>query len=96
MEKSITLSMPGQISKVCSKYLTEADTLLSTPMITNFNDDFQNASPLCDPVDYNCRIGELIFILKLRIDICFAISRLSHRKVKPTVRDITATNHMYR
>jgi histone deacetylase 1/2 len=95
-DNSITLSMPGQISKLCSKYLTEADAPLDTPMISNFDDDFQNDSPLCDPEDYNRRIGELIFILKVRIDICFSISRLAHRRVQPTIRDIAATKHMYR
>jgi hypothetical protein len=95
-DNSITLSMPGQISKLCSKYLTSADMPLDTPMITNFDDDYQNDSPLCDPTDYNCRIGELIFILKVRIDICFSISRLSHRRVQPTLRDLAATKHMYR
>jgi hypothetical protein len=96
VDKSITLSMSGQITKLCAKYLTAIDTALNTPMLATFDEDFQNDSPLCDSQDYNCRVGEFIFLLKVRLDICFAISRLSHRKVSPTVRDIAATKHLLR
>ena len=65
-------------------------------MITSFSDEFQDDSPPCDLQDYNSRIGELIFTIKVRIDLCFPLSRLSHRRVKPTLRDLAATKHMYR
>ena len=96
VDKSITLSMSGQITKLCAKYLTANDTALNTPMLATFDEDFQNDSVLCDSQDYNCRVGEFIFLLKVRLDICLTISRLSHRKVCPTVRDIAATKHLLR
>ena len=94
---SITLSMPGYLTKLCSKYLTATDTPLATPMITDFNDEFQENAEPCDQKSVQTMIGEFIFTLKVRIDVCVAISKLSHRaKPLPTTRDVAAAKHLLR
>ncbi len=94
---SITLTMPGYLTKLCTKYLSQDDTPLQTPMITNFNDEFQNDAPPCDQKLFQTMIGEFIFTLKVRIDVCVAISKLSHRaRPSPTTRDLSAAKHLLR
>ena len=60
---SLWLSQPGLISKIITAAgLDEAlsTRTYDTPMREDFNDQFQDKSPLCDPTKYRSILGMLI------------------------------------
>jgi hypothetical protein len=59
-------------------------------MREDFNDEFQDASPPCDPTKYRSLLGMLIFLLRSRPDIAYAVNRLATRSIGATDRDLSA------
>ena len=93
---SITLSMPGYIKSLCKRYLDPSVMPLQAPMVSDFSDQFQNDAPPCSKEMYQKLLGEIIFTLKVRIDVFTAVSILSQRNVAPTERDHSALLHILR
>ena len=61
--------MSGYLQSLCKRYLPDATTALQSPMISNFNDKFQSNAPTCDKTTHQKLLGEIIFTLKVRIDV---------------------------
>jgi len=89
---SLYLSQPGKIAK-----LVEAAGLPTTahtyqnPMRETFSDDDQDKSPQCDHTLYKSLLGGLIFVLRSRPDIAYAVNRLATRSTKATEKDMEAS-----
>ena len=49
---------------------------MNIPMRTDFSDDFQNEAPPCDRTLYSTLLGMLIFVIRSRPDVAYAINRL--------------------
>ena len=65
-------------------------------MREDFSDEFQDDSPPCDPTKYRSLLGMLIFLLRSRPDIAYAVNRLATRSIGATERDLAVRNYSYR
>ena len=88
------LSQPGHIEKLAHAAdidLTRQDTeVVKSPMRPDFKDTYQNEAPLGNKPLYQTLLGMLIFVLKTRPDIAYAVNRLATRSIAPTTRDMDA------
>jgi len=68
-------------------------------MSPHFNDEEQNDSPPADKSAYSTLLGMLIFVLRTRPDVAYAVNRLATRASTPTQRDLEAlrqvANYLY-
>jgi hypothetical protein len=91
--QSMTLSQPGFINQLLEEYSMLDSIPAKTPMSYLFNDEHQdNADKLSieDHKKFMSILGSLIFLLRTRADIAYAINRLSLRSSKATVLDMQA------
>jgi hypothetical protein len=88
---SLYLSQPGKIAKLVETagLPTTAHTY-QNPMRETFSDDDQDKSPQCDHTLYKSLLGGLIFVLRSRPDIAYAVNRLATRSTKATEKDMEA------
>ncbi len=87
----IYLSQPGHIDKIIKEArLTENMKDINTPMKVDFNDKDQDDSPRTDENKFRSLLGLLIFLLRTRPDISYAINRLATRSTKATEKDLQA------
>ena len=85
---SLYLSQPGKIAKlVAAAELSTTDHIYHNPMRESFNDEDQDNSPMCDHTVYKSLLGGLIFVLRSRPDIAYAVNRLATRSTKATGTD---------
>ena len=85
---SMTLTMPKLLTATILEFLhddTTADP--SSPMSEHFNDPDQDASPRTDTARFLSLLGKLIYMVKCRPEIAYAISRLSCRSDGCTDKD---------
>jgi hypothetical protein len=90
---SLRLSQPGLISKTITAAGLDEDLSIrtyDTPMREDFSDEFQDDSPPCDPTKYRSLLGMLIFLLRSRPDIAYAVNRLATRSIGATEHDLFA------
>ena len=92
------LSQPGLIDKVIATAGLKDDTrVVRIPMRTNWSDDEQDKAPLCTPTDkYRTLLGMLIFLLRTRPDIAYAVNRLATRCAGATKKDLSAIQDLIR
>ena len=99
-QQRIYLSQPGHIAK-CAKTagITPTTKPAFIPMSPHFNDEEQNDSPPADKSAYSTLLGMLIFVLRTRPDVAYAVNRLATRASTPTQRDLEAlrqvANYLY-
>ena len=87
---SIVLTQPHQIEMIARDYnLLNVDPP-KVPMSSLFNDEYQDAAPKIDIERYMRLLGRLLFIIKTRPDIAYAINRLATRSHCATERDFKA------
>ena len=87
---NLYLSQPGHIASMAKAVgITDFNAVptVSTPIRPDFNDAYQDDSPLCSKDDYRSILGKLIFILRSRPDVAQAVNRLATRTEKATERD---------
>ena len=87
---SITITQPGFLSKLLKEYNLQGANGVTTPMDCNFNDEINDNAELCDNDNYRKLLGALIFLLKSRPDISFAVNKLAIRCEKATIKDYAA------
>jgi hypothetical protein len=84
-------SQPGHISKLAR---TAGITATSKPvyisMHPSFNDEEQNDSPPANKSEYSTLLGMLIYVLKTRSDVAYAVNRLATRASNPTTKDLSS------
>ena len=85
------LSQPGHIAK-CAKEanITPDAKPVHIPMQPTFNDVDQNNSPPADKGKYATLLGMLIYVLRTRPDVAYAVNRLATRASAPTLKDYDA------
>lgn len=91
---SILLTQPRRLEDIFCDYKDEMDTISkrvpSIPMSTDFSDDYQDDSPPAEYTEYMSLLGKLIYIVKTRPDIAYAVNRLATRAHVATLRDYAA------
>ena len=65
-------------------------------MRADWNDAEQDAAPLCEGNNYRTLLGMLIFLLRTRPDIAYAVIRLATRCVGATTKDMDAITEVVR
>jgi len=91
------LSQPGLIKKLIEEAKLGDDTRVALiPMRTDWNDDEQDAAPPCTGSNFRTLLGMLIFLLRTRPDIAYAVNRLATRCASATTRDIDAIHEVIR
>jgi hypothetical protein len=98
-DSSITVSNPVIIRELLEKTNLMESTASVTPMRSDFNDDYQDDSPMLSvalKLTFQEILGSLIFIVKTRPDIAYAVNRLATRTARATERDLTAINRVVR
>eukprot|EP00253_Pinus_taeda_P007225 PITA_07225 len=68
--------------------------LMSTPMITNWKKLHASDCSLVDPTLYRQLIGSLVYSVNTRLDICFAVNRLSQFMFEPRRVHWVAAKHI--
>ena len=98
MAGRLHLSQPGLISKLIkASGLEEDDRAVHIPMRTDWSDDEQDDAPLCTPSDgYRTLLGMLMFLLRTRPDIAYAVNRLATRCASATTKDLAAIKDVIR
>jgi hypothetical protein len=89
-DSSIKVSNPLIIKELIEKTQMDEDIPATTPMRADFNDDYQDDSELLSANDkqfYQEVLGSLIFIVKTRPDIAYAVNRLATRTLRATNKD---------
>jgi hypothetical protein len=86
----VTLSQPHQIDRLVMDYNLSNEKCPTVPMSSEFNDEFQNDSPKCNFEKFMHLLGRLIFIVKSRPDIAYAVNRLACRSQNATDKDFKA------
>jgi hypothetical protein len=90
---SMTLSQPGFIVQLLEEHDMLDSIIAKTPMSYMFNDEHQDDAEklsLSDQKKFMSILGSLIFLLRTRADIAYAINRLSLRSTKATMLDLQA------
>jgi len=87
-DKRLYLSQPGHIAK-CAKEagISPTSKPVHIPMHPTFNDTDQNNSPPADKGKYATLLGMLIYVLRIRPDVAYAVNRLATRATAPTLKD---------
>ena len=94
---SITMTMPNLLNKAIETYLHgDGANEARTPMSASFNDADQNASPPANKKEYERLLGILLYLVKVRGDIAYAVSRLATRKESCTEKDWQALKRVLR
>jgi hypothetical protein len=57
-------------------------------MHPSFNDEDQSDSPPANKSEYSTLLGMLIYVLKTRPDVAYAVNRLATRASNPTIKDL--------
>jgi hypothetical protein len=93
------LSQPGHIAE-CAKQagINPATKPAFVPMSPSFNDNQDNA-PAADKSQYANLLRMLIYVLRTRPDVAYAVNRLATRASSPTTKDYAAlcqvANYLY-
>lgn len=89
---SMTLTQPRRVNELIELYSPEYAHMLppSVPMSSTFNDADQNDSPLYDYQPYMSLLGKVMYIIKTRPDIAYAVNRLATRASHATKKDYLA------
>ena len=90
---SVTISQPGFIKGLLEEQgMLEAATAL-TPMSAGFTDEYQDDSEKLgeeDKLKFMSILGSLIFLLRTRPDIAYAVNRMATRTCRATIKDMYA------
>jgi hypothetical protein len=86
------LSQPGLLKRLFAAYpsLSETTTLPTVPMSSIFDNDYQCDAPRCDPHAFMELLGSLLYVVKTRPDIAYAVNRMAMRSKEATERDMNA------
>lgn len=86
------LSQPGLLKKLFEKHphIAALQKFPSVPMATSFCDEVQSASALCDPHAFMELLGSLLYLVRTRPDISYAVNRLAMRAREATEKDLSA------
>ena len=87
---SILLTQPHQIEMIARDYNLTTVKPPVVPMSSLFNDEYQDGAPKVDVERYMRLLGRLLFIIKTRPDIAYAVNRLATRSHCATERDFKA------
>jgi hypothetical protein len=87
---SLYLSQPGLINKIISESNLGDASPKSTPMVANYDEQLQDDSPSCDRSQYRRLLGMIMFLLRTRPDISYAVTRLATRTSTATEKDMSA------
>lgn len=75
---SMTIRMPVQIRKVI-EYVYESEIeipLVTTPMTDKWDEEYQRGASKCDISKWLTILGMVVWIMRVRLDIAVAVSRL--------------------
>jgi hypothetical protein len=94
------LSQPGHIAKCAREAAIDPTTNPAyIPIAPTFNDADQDQSPPADKSKYATLLGMLIFVLRTRPDVAYAVNRLATRASNCTVKDYESlrqvANYLY-
>ena len=98
-DNSITMSQPGFLATLLEDNDMSDCNPISTPISVLFNDEDQDNSL---PLELECKnkfrsiLGSLIFLLKTRPDISYAVNRLALRSSIATDKDMIAIKRILR
>jgi hypothetical protein len=92
---NLYLSQPGLIAKMVIKAgLPEKIRYFGNPMREDFSDAFQDDAPACSQEDYRSLLGMLIYVLRTRPDVAYAVNRMATRSIGATERDLDAVKRI--
>jgi hypothetical protein len=87
VDGSVLFTQPRRIQELVDEYKIDKSKYPSVPMSSQFNDADQNDSPRCEGLKFMTLLGKLIFLVKTRPDISFAVNRLATRSSVCTMKD---------
>ena len=87
---SLYLSQPGLITKIIAESELQEASPKSTPMVSTYDEQLQDDSPICDHAVYRRLLGMILFLLRTRPDISYAVTRLATRTSIATEKDMSA------
>jgi hypothetical protein len=87
---SVVFTQPRRIQELVDKYNLSTAPSVQVPMSSLFSDAYQDDSPQCDHHEFMSLLGSLIFLIKTRPDIAYAVNRMATRTGHATVKDFNA------
>ena len=87
---SMTLTMPKLLKATIDEFLSDSVPRPTSPMSDSFNEHDQDNSPMSDATSFTSLLGKLIYLVKCRPDVAYAVARLSCRPAKCTQKDWNA------
>ena len=89
------LSQPGLIKKlITTAELQDSKRSVRIPMRTDWNEVEQDKAARCEGGIFRTLLGMLIFLLRTRPDIAFAVNTLATRCAGATLRDLDAIHEV--
>jgi hypothetical protein len=86
---SVTMTQPNMIREIFRDYNC-VPIAKQVPMDSQLNDENQDDSPLVDNIQYMRLLGRLMYLIRTRPDIAYALNRLATRASKATEKDFAA------
>lgn len=86
---SVTMTQPNMIREIFRDYNCSPKAY-RVPMDSLFNDADQDDSPLVDHIHYIRLLGRLMYLIRTRPDIAYALNRLATRTNRATEKDFKA------
>ena len=86
---SVTMTQPNMIREIFRDYNCSPKAY-RVPMDSSFNDPDQDDSPVVDPIHYMRLLGRLMYVIRTRPDVAYALNRLATRANRATEKDFKA------
>ena len=86
---SVTMTQPNMIREIFRDYNC-CPKAYRVPMDSSFNDADQDDSPVVDPIHYMRLLGRLMYVIRTRPDVAYALNRLATRANRATEKDFKA------
>jgi hypothetical protein len=86
------LSQPGLMKRLLAKFpeVTQVTKFPAVPMRSTFDDAIQKDAPACDETVFRELLGGLLYGVKTRPDIGYAVNRMAMRSKEATERDLNS------
>ena len=90
--EGIVLSQPGLLKKLFERYdhITKLTRFPTVPMASTYSDDQQDDAPPCSKDKYMELLGSLLYAIKTRPDIAYAVTKQAMRAKDPTTKDMNS------
>ena len=92
----IFFSQGKYAKEILGKFHMESYKPMDTPLPRNWRKEDATSGEVVDATVYRQLVGSLMYLVKIKLDICYVVKKLSQAMVKPTKLFWKAGQHVLR